>query len=71
MKDPETFDAAMFDMQLEISKVYAKEVGELRVENKALRKRIDEFPSDMTELQDRVSMLEARLAHSTTGKVTP
>ena len=41
---------------------YAAEIGRLRTENAALRKVIAEFPSTACELQDRVTMLESRLA---------
>jgi hypothetical protein len=62
--DMQPFDQSMYDLQLDISKRWAAEVHRLRSENAALRKTIDNFPSDMSTLQDRVSMLEAMLQRS-------
>lgn len=56
------FDAKMVDLQQQVATAYAAEIGRLRTENAALRKTIAAFPSTVTELQDRVTMLEGLLS---------
>lgn len=62
MKKAKDFNADMVDLQLQVSRAYADEVGRLRLENKELRATIAAFPSTATDLQDRVTMLEGMLA---------
>ena len=52
---------SMLDLQTDIGKRYAAEVAKLRKENAELRAMLAAAPSDMTALQDRVTMLEQRL----------
>lgn len=52
---------SMLDLQTDIGKRYAAEVAKLRKENAELRAMLAAVPSDMTALQDRVTMLEQRL----------
>lgn len=59
--DKEAFYEGLFDVQHELCKRYADEVGRLRKENAQLRKMIDGFPADMTEMQDRITLLETVL----------
>lgn len=62
MKKAKDFNADMVDLQLQVSRAYADEVGRLRLENKELRATIAAFQSTATDLQDRVTMLEGMLA---------
>lgn len=69
MKKVKDFNADMVDLQLQVSRAYADEVGRLRLENKELRATIAAFPSTATDLQDRVTMLEGMLASLKTPNV--
>jgi cell division protein FtsB len=64
-KDLAGFDAKMVDLQQQVAMAYASEIGRLRTENAALRKTIAEFPSTVTDLQDRVTLLEGLLMERT------
>lgn len=55
------FYAGLCDAHLQTQEFMQKELRRLRLENEWLRRKIREVPCALTELQDRVTMLEGML----------
>ena len=52
------FYAGLCDVHLHTQEYMSAEIRRLRAENSALRRQIAAMPSTLTELQDRVTLLE-------------
>lgn len=55
------WDASMFDCQADLAKRAVNECVRLRARVRELERQIAEQPSTLTDLQDRVTMLEQLL----------
>lgn len=61
------WDASMFDLQADLAKRAVNECVRLRKRVRELEKEISQQPVTLTELQDRVTMLEVLLKVKETG----
>lgn len=71
MDDKDGWWQSMLDLQTDLCKRYAAEVAKLRRENDALRRALAAYPSDATEMQDRVTMLETLISRGKEVEFSP